>query len=87
MNHVKDMITDGSKRLIVNINDLRRKNPQRAQSLILNAFEEQLAFSRALKDYISTIQPSYSKTHEDFYIGFEGSFGSRHLTPRSLTSS
>lgn len=86
MNHVKDMITDGSKRLIVNINDLRRKNPARAFSLLLSAFEEQLAFGRALKDYVSTLQPSYSKAHEEFYIGFEGSFGSRHLTPRSLTS-
>lgn len=87
MNHVKDMIVDGSKRLIVNINDLRRKNAPRALALVNSAFEEQLAFGRALKDYVSTLQPSYSKSHEEFYIGFEGSFGSRHLTPRSLTSS
>lgn len=86
MNHVKEMISDNSKRLIVNINDLRRKSPARAKGLLENAFDEQLAFSRALKEYVSTLQPSYAKSHEDFFIGFEGSFGSRHVTPRTLTS-
>uniref|UniRef100_A0A336MH06 DNA replication licensing factor MCM3 n=1 Tax=Culicoides sonorensis TaxID=179676 RepID=A0A336MH06_CULSO len=83
---VKKMINENSHRLMVNINDLRRKNPSRALSLLSNAFEEQLAFSRALKEYASTIQPSYSKDNEDFYVGFEGSFGKNHVTPRSLTS-
>lgn len=80
------MISEKSCRLIVNINDLRRKNPARAAGLLDNAFEEQLAFGRALKDFVSSLQPSYSKTHDEFYVGFEGSFGSRHVTPRSLTS-
>uniref|UniRef100_A0A336KIG4 DNA replication licensing factor MCM3 n=1 Tax=Culicoides sonorensis TaxID=179676 RepID=A0A336KIG4_CULSO len=83
---VKKMINENSHRLMVNINDLRRKNPSRALGLLSNAFEEQLAFSRALKEYASTIQPSYSKNNEDFYVGFEGSFGKNHVTPRSLTS-
>ena len=51
-----------------------------------NAFDEQLAFSRALKEYVSSLQPSYSKIYEDFFVGFEGSFGNRHVTPRTLTS-
>lgn len=83
---VKDMIADKSKRLIVNINDLRKKNPARANDLLTNAFDEQLAFSRALKEYVSTLQPSFAKTYEDFFVGFEGSFGSRHVTPRTLNS-
>ncbi|XP_031620150.1 DNA replication licensing factor Mcm3 [Contarinia nasturtii] len=83
---VKDMIAEKSKRLIVNINDLRKKNPSRAQSLLTNAFDEQLAFSRALKEYVSTLQPSFAKTFEDFFVGFEGSFGARHVTPRTLNS-
>lgn len=83
---VKDMIADKSKRLIVNINDLRKKNPQRANSLLINAFDEQLAFSRALKEYVSTLQPSFAKIYEDFFVGFEGSFGTRHVTPRTLNS-
>ncbi|XP_058130210.1 DNA replication licensing factor Mcm3 [Anopheles ziemanni] len=84
--HVRKMINDKSKRLVVNINDVRRKNPARAMSLLNSAFDEQLAFSRALKEYVSTIDPSYAKSQEDFYVAFEGSFGNKHVTPRSLTS-
>ncbi|XP_052867305.1 DNA replication licensing factor Mcm3 [Anopheles cruzii] len=84
--HVRKMINDKSKRLVVNINDIRRKNAARATALLNSAFDEQLAFSRALKEYVSTIDPSYAKTHEDFHVAFEGSFGNKHVTPRSLTS-
>lgn len=84
--HVKEMIAENSTRLIVNINDLKRKNPARAKGLLSNASDEQLAFGRALKEYVSTVDPVYSKTHEDFFVGFEGCFGNRHVTPRSLTS-
>jgi DNA replication licensing factor MCM3 len=51
-----------------------------------NAFEEQQALERALKEYVSSLDATYAKSHEDFYVGFEGSFGSRHVTPRSLNS-
>lgn len=84
--HVKNMMGENIKRLIVNVNDVKTKNPERALALTTNAFEEQLAFSRALKEYVSSIQPSYAKTYDDFFIGFEGSFGNRHVTPRSLTA-
>lgn len=83
---VKEMIAENHKRLVVNINDLRKKNPVRAQSLLTNAFDEQLAFSRALKEYVATVEPRFAKTYEDFFVGFEGSFGSRHVTPRTLNS-
>ncbi|KAL4703211.1 hypothetical protein ACJJTC_004887 [Scirpophaga incertulas] len=86
MEHVKQMIADQSQRLVVNINDLRRKNSQRAKNLLDNAFEEQIAFQKALKDYVSSIDPTYAKLKEDFYVAFSGSFGSKHVTPRSLTS-
>ncbi|XP_037945606.1 DNA replication licensing factor Mcm3-like [Teleopsis dalmanni] len=84
--YVKEMISEKSRRLIVNVNDLKRKNPQRAQGLLNNASDEQLAFGRALKEYVSTVDPSLAKQHEDFFVGFEGCFGNRHVTPRSLTS-
>lgn len=86
MQQVKNLISDKLVRLIVNINDLRRKNPSRAISLLNNAFEEQLAFQRALKEYIGSVDPTYVKEHEDFFIAFEGSFGNKHVTPRTLTS-
>lgn len=80
------MIDSKSRRLVVNINDLRRKNPVRAAALLNNAFEEQLAFQRALKDIVTQINYEYAKDCEEFYIAFEGSFGNKHVTPRTLTS-
>ncbi|KAK7867743.1 hypothetical protein R5R35_002247 [Gryllus longicercus] len=81
---VKNMIQDKKKRLLVNVNDLRRKNPQRCASLLQSPFEEQLAFERALKEYVSSIDVTYAKEIENFFVAFEGSFGSRHVTPRTL---
>lgn len=83
---VKNMVNEKSIRLIVNVNDLRRKNPERAKLLLSSAFEEQLAFQRALKDYVMTVAHEYGKDVEEFFVGFEGSFGSRHMTPRTLSS-
>lgn len=54
--------------------------------LLTNAFEEQLAFQRALREFVGGIDSSYVKEHEEFFIGFEGSFGAKHVTPRTLTS-
>jgi len=51
-----------------------------------NAFEEQMAFQRALKEYVGSLDPSYAKENEELFVGFEGSFGNRHLTPRTLMS-
>ncbi|XP_051501437.1 zygotic DNA replication licensing factor mcm3-like [Myxocyprinus asiaticus] len=83
---VRQMISDNKSRLLVNINDLRRRNETRAVKLLNNAFEELLAFQRALKDLVASIDATYAKQHEEFFIGLEGSFGSKHVSPRTLTS-
>ncbi|KAG7461137.1 hypothetical protein MATL_G00206780 [Megalops atlanticus] len=83
---VRDMISENKFRLIVNINDLRRRNEARAVKLLNNAFEELLAFQRALKDVVASVDGTYAKQHEEFFVGLEGSFGSKHVTPRTLTS-
>ncbi|XP_006811428.1 DNA replication licensing factor MCM3-like, partial [Saccoglossus kowalevskii] len=80
------MITDNDNRLIININDLRKKNEKRANRLLTDAFEEIVAFQRALKEIVSAADLTYAKQHEDFFVGFEGSFGAKHVTPRSLTA-
>uniref|UniRef100_A0A667ZNE7 DNA replication licensing factor MCM3 n=1 Tax=Myripristis murdjan TaxID=586833 RepID=A0A667ZNE7_9TELE len=54
--------------------------------LMNNAFEELLAFQRALKDLVASVDATYAKQYEEFFIGLEGSFGSKHVTPRTLTS-
>ncbi|KAK2884056.1 hypothetical protein QQF64_016105 [Cirrhinus molitorella] len=83
---VRQMISENKSRLIVNLNDLRRRNEKRAVKLLNNAFEELLAFQRALKDLVASIDATYAKQHEEFFIGLEGSFGSKHVSPRTLTS-
>ncbi|XP_004628339.1 DNA replication licensing factor MCM3 [Octodon degus] len=83
---VRDMISDSQYRLIVSVNDLRRKNEKRANRLLSNAFEELVAFQRALKDFVASIDATYAKQYEEFYVGLEGSFGSKHVSPRTLTS-
>uniref|UniRef100_A0A3B3C9J5 DNA replication licensing factor MCM3 n=1 Tax=Oryzias melastigma TaxID=30732 RepID=A0A3B3C9J5_ORYME len=80
------MISENKGRLIVNINDLRRRNEARAAKLMSNAFEELLAFQRALKDLVASVDATYAKQHEEFFVGLEGSFGSKHVSPRTLTS-
>jgi len=55
-------------------------------SLLNNAFEEQMAFQRSLKEYVGSLDPSYAKENEELFVGFEGSFGDRHVTPRTLMS-
>lgn len=80
------MVNDKFARLIVNVNDLRRKNPVRAKNLLNSAFDEQLSFQRALKEYVFTVAHEYAKDIEEFFIGFEGSFGNKHVTPRQLSS-
>ncbi|NXK81609.1 MCM3 factor, partial [Amazona guildingii] len=83
---VREMISDNRYRLLVSINDLRRKNEKRANRLLNNAFGELTAFQRALKDFVASVDATYAKQFEDFYIGLEGSFGSKHVSPRTLTA-
>ncbi|OXU23680.1 hypothetical protein TSAR_010687 [Trichomalopsis sarcophagae] len=83
---VKNMIEEKKYRLIVNINDLRKKNPERAASLLNSSFEELIPFQKALKICVSGIDTEYAKGNTEFFVGFEGSFGNKHTTPRTLTS-
>ncbi|KAJ1191523.1 hypothetical protein NDU88_000839 [Pleurodeles waltl] len=81
---VRDMISENRHRLIVNMNDLRRKHEARANRILNDAFGEVIAFQKALKDMVSSIDATYSKQFEEFSVGFEGSFGTKHVSPRTL---
>lgn len=83
---VKTLIDESGQRLLIDINDLRKKNPNRAQALLTNTFEEQFAFERALKEYVGSIDSTFANKYDEFFVSFEGSFGSRHVTPRTLNS-
>ncbi|EEC19578.1 DNA replication licensing factor, putative, partial [Ixodes scapularis] len=83
---VKELITRKESRIIVNINDLRKKNAKRTKGLLNNTSEEIIAFQRALKEFVISADPLLAKEQEEYYIGLEGSFGSKHVTPRTLHS-
>ena len=44
------------------------------------------SFQRAVKEYVMTVDATYGKQFDEFFVGFEGSFGSKHVTPRSLSA-
>ncbi|TSK58118.1 Maternal DNA replication licensing factor mcm3 [Bagarius yarrelli] len=83
---VRSMVSEGQSRLIININDLRRRNEKRAKELLKNAFGELVAFQKALKDLVASIDATYAKQFDEFHVGFEGSFGNKHVSPRTLSA-
>lgn len=83
---VKHMIKQGEQRLLININDVRRKLPTRVKALLNNSIEELVLFQNALKEFISHQNPDYAHAFDEFLVGFEGSFGTKHATPRNLSS-
>ena len=40
---------------------------------------------RALRELVEQLDGEYARD-KDFHVGFEGSFGSKHVTPRSLSA-
>ncbi len=55
-------------------------------SLLKNVFEEQLAFQWALKEFVGSLDPSYTKESDDLFVALDRSFGKKHLTPQMLNS-
>ena len=44
------------------------------------------SYQRAVKEFVMTVDSVYGKQFDDFFVGFEGSFGAKHVTPRSLSA-
>ncbi|XP_076046418.1 zygotic DNA replication licensing factor mcm3-like isoform X2 [Oratosquilla oratoria] len=83
---VRDMVANNECRITVNINDLRKKNPKRASGILNAAHEELPAFHRALKEFVGAVDTNYAKKNEEVFVGFEGSFGNKHVSPRTLNA-
>lgn len=88
MMKIKQMIEEKTCRLIVNINDLRNRLPIRTSALLEHGFEEVVCFQNALKEIVGHTDDGIDlvKSREEFFVGFEGSFGSKHVSPRTLKS-
>ncbi|VDN17529.1 unnamed protein product [Gongylonema pulchrum] len=85
MQKFEEMIKDNGSRVVINLVDLRKKLPERAFSLLKNFVPEILCLQQAAKDYVSRLDPQYGKSC-DVSVGFEGTFGDRHVNPRTLKS-
>ncbi|KAJ7655238.1 ATP dependent DNA helicase [Mycena polygramma] len=80
------MLRADQTRLIVNIDDLRDLNRGFANGLLKQPTDYLPAFEKALADVIQR-QPESKKYELDskhFRIGFSGSFGDHHVSPRTL---
>ena len=83
---VKEMMTNKETRLLLSLNSIRRALPDRAKDLLRDSVTEILALQRALKELVGSLDSDYAKEHLEFHVGFEGSFGPYHLSPRTLTA-
>jgi DNA replication licensing factor MCM3 len=80
------MLRAGQTRLIVNIDDLRDYNRDFANGLLKQPAEYLPAFEAALFKVIER-QPESAKydiESKNYRIGFSGSFGDHHVSPRTL---
>lgn len=77
---IRSLISSGQTRLMLNIDDLRGWNREIAQNFMRRPAEFLPAFEEALRDIITSFEPSYAKqgAASEFRIGVIGSFGT-HL--------
>ncbi|KAI9365512.1 minichromosome maintenance protein 3 [Zopfochytrium polystomum] len=92
---IREMLLNGQRRLIVNINTIRDFNAQYAAGLLNHPYDFLPPFDKALKD-VALAQDSALQAKEiaesrgqrledlNFYVGFEGSFGDHKVNPRNL---
>ncbi|KAJ7630534.1 MCM2/3/5 family-domain-containing protein [Roridomyces roridus] len=82
------LLRTGQTRLIVNIDDLRDYNREYADGLLKQPIDYLPAFEKALADVVER-QPEYEKYKSEaktYRVGFSGSFGDHHVSPRTLHS-
>lgn len=86
---IRKMIDAHNCRLIVSLDDLREQHGELAKGILTDPFININAAELALKEVISTHPdgPSFIKDFDDkVFVGFEGSCGAQHVTPRGLSA-
>ncbi|GAA5840603.1 hypothetical protein JCM5353_002082 [Sporobolomyces roseus] len=86
---VQKMIQARERRLIINLDDLRDYDREFCDGLLKEPASWQPAADAALKD--TAVNASNDRNAENlkkdtFYVGYKGSFGENHATPRTLKS-
>ncbi|KZZ96164.1 DNA replication licensing factor mcm3 [Moelleriella libera RCEF 2490] len=83
------MLQKNQRRLIVNLDHVRNRNPDLAKGLLNRPFEYSLAFNHALKKIVETLpQVRSDQIARDamYYCAWAGSFGLNTCNPRTLSS-
>jgi len=83
---VQNMIDENGRRLLIDIDDVRKFSFYRAKQLINNYIDEEGELKRAIKECIRSINNDYANKYDEFFFGLCGSFGGVHVTPRTLRS-
>ncbi|GAA6051329.1 hypothetical protein JCM3770_004486 [Rhodotorula araucariae] len=86
---VRKMCEAHERRLIVNLDDLRDYDREFCDGLLKEPAGWLPAADAALKDMavnVSTDRMAEALKQETFYVGYKGSFGENHTTPRTLKS-
>ncbi|EEB06710.2 MCM complex subunit Mcm3 [Schizosaccharomyces japonicus yFS275] len=81
------MLNTGKRRLIVNLDELRDYNKELADGILYKPMEYCDAFNEALETVVSTMMDPIVHVElqgKKFYIGYSGSFGEFHVTPRTI---
>jgi len=90
---VKIMLKEGKTRLTINLNDLRRNDPELWRKFLANPMKYIPPFEDAFNDYVQNSADrdfdigKYDVQSKVFHLGFDGAFGSRRVDPRELQSS
>lgn len=86
---IRGLLKHHGRRLLINLNDLRQANPTMATGLLQRPTEWLPPLQAALKEVASSLNDptfEYDLTGVKLHVGFEGSFGALHTTPRHLSS-
>ncbi|GAA5970995.1 hypothetical protein JCM3765_002288 [Sporobolomyces pararoseus] len=87
-NAVQKMVQARERRLIINLDDLRDYDREFCDGLLKEPASWQPAADAALKDTAVNASTDYAQDlkKDTFYVGYKGSFGENHATPRTLKS-
>ena len=80
------MLHTESRRLVVNLDEIRDFNRELATGILTTPGEYLPAFEKALKNVVLTLRDPAQHKIDDlpFYVAFSGSFGENHVNPRTL---
>ncbi|KAM3578556.1 MCM DNA helicase complex subunit [Umbelopsis sp. WA50703] len=82
---VGNLVDSKQRRLIVSVDHLRRYDERFTTSLFARPGHYLPNMDRALQNMIKSLRPDAPSQEESpFYIGFRGSFGENHVSPRTV---